>query len=151
MLWYPIKAVALSQKWYFLGTNGWSNDSVVIRCGTPKHTCRRHRTYRHLSDFLLMIERPDLRESGEFDQFAQRLGRLDEWEEVVHAFTREHSTQEIIELAQMLRIPVAPVCNGRTVGEHEQVAARGVYVEDPSGGFQRPIPPYLRLATRLLR
>jgi crotonobetainyl-CoA:carnitine CoA-transferase CaiB-like acyl-CoA transferase len=97
---------------------------------------------QQMSDFLLMIERPDLRESGEFDQFAQRLGRLDDWEEVVHAFTQKHSTPEIVELAQMLRIPVAPICNGKTMLEHEQVAARGVYVEDPSGGFQRPIPPY---------
>jgi crotonobetainyl-CoA:carnitine CoA-transferase CaiB-like acyl-CoA transferase len=97
---------------------------------------------QQMSDFLLMIERPDLRESGEFDQFVQRLGRLDEWEEIVHAYTLAHSTDEIIELAQMLRIPVAPICNGQTVLEQEQLKARGVFVEDPSGGFQRPIPPY---------
>ncbi len=97
---------------------------------------------QQMSDFLLMIERPDLRESHEFDQFVQRLGRLDEWEEIVHAYTLAHSTDEIIELAQMLRIPVAPICNGQTVLEQEQLKARGVFVEDPSGGFQRPLPPY---------
>ena len=97
---------------------------------------------QQLSDFLLLIERPDLRESGEFDQIAQRLARLDEWQEIVHAYTREHTTDELIELAQMLRIPVAPVCNGQTVLEHEQLKARGVFIEDPSGGFKRPIPPY---------
>jgi crotonobetainyl-CoA:carnitine CoA-transferase CaiB-like acyl-CoA transferase len=42
----------------------------------------------------------------------------------------------------MLRIPVAPVGHGKTVLEHAQLKARGVYVEDPSGGFHRPIPPY---------
>jgi len=99
-------------------------------------------TGQQMSDFLLLIERPDLRESGEFDQFAQRLGRLEEWEAVVHAYTRERSVEEIIELAQMLRIPVAPVNNGQTVLEHEQLKARGAFVEDPSGGFQRPLPPY---------
>ncbi len=97
---------------------------------------------QQMSDFLLMIGRPDLRESGEFSQFAQRLGRLDEWEEVVHAYTQTHATDEIIEQAQTLRIPVAPICNGKTVLEHEQVSARGVFAEDPSGGFLRPIPPY---------
>jgi crotonobetainyl-CoA:carnitine CoA-transferase CaiB-like acyl-CoA transferase len=97
---------------------------------------------QQMSDFLLMIGREDLRESGEFDQFGQRLARLEDWEEVVHAYTRKHSTREIVELAQMLRIPVAPICHGRTVLEHEQVLARGVYVEDPSGGFLRPVPPY---------
>jgi len=74
---------------------------------------------QQMSDFLLMIERGDLRASGEFDQFAQRLGRLEEWEEIVHAYTREHTTDEIIDLAQVLRIPVAPICNGQTVLEQE--------------------------------
>jgi len=97
---------------------------------------------QQMSDFLLMIERTDLRESGEFDQMAQRLVRLDEWEEIVHAYTKGHTTAEIIELARVLRIPVAPICNGRTILEQEQVRARGIYVEDPSGGFQRPIAPY---------
>ncbi|MAG34053.1 MAG: CoA transferase [Deltaproteobacteria bacterium] len=97
---------------------------------------------QQMSDFLLMIERPDLRESGEFDQFAQRLGRLEEWEEIVHRYTRAHTTAEIIELAQTLRIPVAPICNGQSVLEHEQLVARGAFMEDPSGGFRRPIPPY---------
>ncbi|MBW2230518.1 MAG: CoA transferase [Deltaproteobacteria bacterium] len=99
-------------------------------------------TAQQLSDFLLLIGRPELREKGEFDQFAQRLARLDEWEAIVHAYTREHTTDEIIEQAQMLRIPVAPVCNGQTVLEHEQLKARGTFIEDPSGGFKRPIPPY---------
>jgi crotonobetainyl-CoA:carnitine CoA-transferase CaiB-like acyl-CoA transferase len=97
---------------------------------------------QQMSDFLLMIERPDLRETGEFDQFAQRLGRLEDFEEIVHAYTKTHTTDEIVELAQMLRIPVAPICNGRTVLEHEQLVSRGVYVADPSGGFERPAPPY---------
>jgi len=99
-------------------------------------------TAQQMSDFLLLIERPELRESGEFDQFVQRLVRIAEWEEILHAYTREHSTLELIEKAQMLRIPVAPVCNGQTVLELEQLKARGVFIEDPSGGFQRPVPPY---------
>ena len=97
---------------------------------------------QQFSDFLLLIERPELRESGEFDQVAQRIARLDEWEEIVHAYTREHTTAELIELAQVLRIPVAPVCNGQTVLEHVQLKARGIFIEDPSGDFNRPIPPY---------
>lgn len=97
---------------------------------------------QQMSDFLLLIERPDLRETGEFDQFAQRLGRLADWETIVHAWTREHASAEIISLAQTLRIPVAPICDGRSVLEQEQLRARGVFVEDPSGGFMRPVPPY---------
>ncbi|MDG2336278.1 MAG: CoA transferase [Myxococcota bacterium] len=97
---------------------------------------------QQMSDFLMMIERPDLRESGEFEQFGQRLGRLEEWEGIVHAYTREHESGEIIELAQMLRIPVAPICHGRTVLEQAQLQARGAFVDDPSGDFKHPVAPY---------
>ncbi len=97
---------------------------------------------QQLSDFQLMIGRPDLRETGEFDTIPQRLARLDEWEAIVHAFTRERTTAEIVEHAQLLRIPVAPIGNGRSVLEHEQLVARESFAEDPSGGFQRPRPPY---------
>jgi crotonobetainyl-CoA:carnitine CoA-transferase CaiB-like acyl-CoA transferase len=99
-------------------------------------------TAQQLSDFLLLIERPEFRETGEFDQFAQRVGRLEEWESIVHGYTRKHTTQELIEQAQLLRIPVAPVSNGKSVLELDQLKARGVFIEDPSGGFKRPIPPY---------
>ena len=97
---------------------------------------------QQMSDFLLMIERPDLRESEEFHQPAQRLARLEEWEGIVHAHTRAHTSQEIIELAQLLRIPVAPVCNGRTVLEQEHLVARAAFAKDASGEFQHPLPPY---------
>ncbi|MCP4908551.1 MAG: CoA transferase [bacterium] len=97
---------------------------------------------QQMSDFMLMIDRTDLRDSGEFDQFGQRIVRLEEWEKIVHRYTLERTTAEIVESAQMLRIPVAPICNGKTALEHEQLVARGAFIEDPSGGFQRPIPPY---------
>jgi crotonobetainyl-CoA:carnitine CoA-transferase CaiB-like acyl-CoA transferase len=99
-------------------------------------------TAQQFSDFLVLIERPDLRDSGEFNSVAQRLARLAEWESIVHAFTRRHTTAEIIERAALLRIPVAPVCNGESVLAQDHLRERGVYSEDPSGGFSRPCPPY---------
>jgi crotonobetainyl-CoA:carnitine CoA-transferase CaiB-like acyl-CoA transferase len=99
-------------------------------------------TAQQFSDFLLMIERPDLRESHEFDTVAQRLTRLAEWEAIVHAWTRRHTTAEIIEQAALLRIPVSPVCSGESVLAHEQLRARAIYSEDASGGFLRPCAPY---------
>lgn len=99
-------------------------------------------TAQQLSDFLLLIERPEFRDTGEFDQFAQRMARLDEWQDIVHGYTRKHTTEEIIELAHVLRIPVAPVCNGQTVLEQEHLNARKAFIRDPSGDFVRPAPPY---------
>jgi crotonobetainyl-CoA:carnitine CoA-transferase CaiB-like acyl-CoA transferase len=99
-------------------------------------------TQQQMSDFLLVIERPDLMESGEFNQVPDRMARLEEWESIVNAWTAKHTTAEIVEKAALFRVPVAPVVNGRSVLEHEHLIAREIYSEDPSGGFQRPRPPY---------
>ncbi len=97
---------------------------------------------QQISDFLLMLGRPDLRETGEFNLAGQRSARIEEWEAIVHAYTTERTTAEVVEEAALLRIPVAPVLSGATVPIHEQFEARGVFSEDPSGGFIRPRPPY---------
>jgi crotonobetainyl-CoA:carnitine CoA-transferase CaiB-like acyl-CoA transferase len=99
-------------------------------------------TAQQFSDFLLLIGRPDLREDRELFLVQNRVARLDEWQAIVHAYTRAHTTAEIIEQATLLRIPVAPVNDGRAVFEHEQLRARGVFESDPTGRFQRPRPPY---------
>lgn len=103
-------------------------------------------TAQQISDFLLMIERADLRESGEYNLAGQRMGDMQRWLEIVHAWTREHSTAEIIEQASLLRIPVAPIGNGETVLQHEQLVAREIYrdcpAKDGAPGFRAPCPPY---------
>ena len=50
---------------------------------------------QQVSDFMLLIERPELREDRELAQVQGRLARFQEWNEIVHAFTREHTTAEI--------------------------------------------------------
>jgi crotonobetainyl-CoA:carnitine CoA-transferase CaiB-like acyl-CoA transferase len=97
---------------------------------------------QQFSDFLLLIERPDLREDEALFQVGSRMARLTEWNAIVHAFTRRHTTAEIVERASLLRIPVAPVSDGRSVREHEHLVARGAIGKDPSGSFEQPLPPY---------
>jgi len=99
-------------------------------------------TRQQFSDFLLMIERPDLREDEQLAQFAGRLMRFDEWNEIIHAWVGTKTTEEVIEHASLLRIPVAPVCNGETVQSHVQLAARGVFGPDATGQFVQPRRPY---------
>jgi crotonobetainyl-CoA:carnitine CoA-transferase CaiB-like acyl-CoA transferase len=94
-------------------------------------------------DFLLLIERSDLLGDEELARIDGRWRRADEWNEIVRAWTTRHATAEIVEKAALLRIPVAPVNDGRSVLEHEQFAARGVFVKNPSGDFLQPRPPYL--------
>ncbi|MBW2419262.1 MAG: CoA transferase [Deltaproteobacteria bacterium] len=97
---------------------------------------------QQFSDFLLLIERPDLREDEQLAQFAGRLMRFQEWNEIIHAWLTTKTTAEIVEGASLLRIPVAPICNGETVQAHEQLQARGVYGPDAEGRFVRPRRPY---------
>jgi len=97
---------------------------------------------QQFSDFLLMIERPDLREDEALAQFAGRLMRFDEWNEIMRPWLSSKPTTEIIEQASLLRIPVAPICNGETVQTHEQLVARHVYGPDAEGRFVRPRRPY---------
>jgi crotonobetainyl-CoA:carnitine CoA-transferase CaiB-like acyl-CoA transferase len=97
---------------------------------------------QQFSDFLLMIERPDLREDEQLAQFAGRMMRFDEWNEIMRGWLSKKTTAEIIELASLLRIPVAPICNGETVQTHEQLVERGVYGPDAEGGFVQPRRPY---------
>ncbi len=98
---------------------------------------------QQFADFLLLIERPDLRGDRTLFAVASRLARFEEWNAIVHAFTKRHTTAEIVERASRLRIPVAPVNDGERVRGHEHLVARGVLARDPSGSFERPLPPYL--------
>ena len=70
---------------------------------------------QQFDDFLVLIERPDLLGDDDLARAAGRQARSDEWNEAVHAWTRRHTTAEIVERARELRIPVAPVLDGRTV------------------------------------
>jgi crotonobetainyl-CoA:carnitine CoA-transferase CaiB-like acyl-CoA transferase len=99
-------------------------------------------TRQQFSDFLLMIGRPDLREDEQLAQFAGRLMRFDEWNGIMREGLTTKTTEEVIADASLLRIPVAPVCNGDTVQRHEQLAARGVFGLDAEGSFVRPRRPY---------
>ena len=98
---------------------------------------------QQFQSFLLLIERPDLIADEALALFPERRKRWTWWNETVHAYTRTQRTADLIERASELRIPVAPVNDGKRVLEHPHLIERGVYVEDPSGGFQRPVSPYL--------
>jgi crotonobetainyl-CoA:carnitine CoA-transferase CaiB-like acyl-CoA transferase len=96
---------------------------------------------QQFSDFLLLIERPDLQEDDQLAQFAGRLMRFDEWNEIVQAWTRKKTTEEIIDRASLLRIPVAPICNGQTVQNHEHLVTRRVFGRSADGRFAQPRRP----------
>jgi len=101
-------------------------------------------TRQQFNDFCLLIERPDLSD-GEIQwwNIGVRNERMDEWNEMVRAWTTLHTTAEVVERAALLRIPVAPVNSGRTVCDHPHFRARGNYQPNPRGGFLQPGPSYM--------
>jgi crotonobetainyl-CoA:carnitine CoA-transferase CaiB-like acyl-CoA transferase len=100
-------------------------------------------TREQWESFVIMIERPDLLETAEFASLVTRIVRADEWNEMVRAWTTRHTTAEIVEMAAALRIPVAPVADGRMLVDMDHPRARGVYVDSASGEFLMPRRPYL--------
>jgi crotonobetainyl-CoA:carnitine CoA-transferase CaiB-like acyl-CoA transferase len=97
---------------------------------------------QQFSDFLLLIERPDLREDRALFAQLNRIARFDEWQAIVSDFMAKHTTAEIVERASLLRIPVSPVNDGAGVLANAHLRARGAFWRDPTGSFEMPRPPY---------
>lgn len=93
--------------------------------------------------FCILIERPDLLETAEFAALATRSQRADEWNAMVREYTTKHTTAEIVEAAAALRIPVAPVADGKILLDLDHPQERGVFLRDPLDEFSMPRRPYL--------
>lgn len=99
-------------------------------------------TRQQISDFMLLIERPDLVDDEELAMVAGRIARFEEWTEIVRNFTRRHTTAEILERAAALRIPAAPVLDAAGALRHAPFVERGVFVPDASHSRLVPRRPY---------
>jgi crotonobetainyl-CoA:carnitine CoA-transferase CaiB-like acyl-CoA transferase len=99
-------------------------------------------TGQQFRDFLVLIERPDLLDDHELATAPGRTRRMREFLEAVHPWTRRRTTDEIIELATLMRIPVAPIGTGETVTRFEHFRERETFVSHPGGDFVQPRVPY---------
>jgi crotonobetainyl-CoA:carnitine CoA-transferase CaiB-like acyl-CoA transferase len=99
-------------------------------------------TAQQFQDFLVLIERPDLLDDHELSSAMGRSKRLHEVLDIIQTWTTKHTTSECIELASLMRIPVAPVGNGPSVLEMNHVAERGPFVPSADGAFRQPRVPY---------
>src|SRR5262249_60882180 len=69
----------------------------------------------------------------------QRRHEVYEW---IHAWTRRHTVAEVLERASLLRIPAAPIGDGRSLTTMEAFRARGVFVPAPERPWVQPRVPY---------
>lgn len=97
---------------------------------------------QQFDDFLVLIERPDLIDGGEWAGLGTRATRWDEWNAIVRGWTTQHTTAEIVEQAALMRIPVSPVADAPTLLQLPHIVERGVFVADPMGEFQLPRRPW---------
>jgi crotonobetainyl-CoA:carnitine CoA-transferase CaiB-like acyl-CoA transferase len=93
-------------------------------------------------DFAAMVDCPQL---TEIPQLRFQIGR---WEyrdlirELIGPWLAEHTVEEIVELGQLFRLPIAPLGNGSTIRDMAYMRDRGVFVRNPAG-FHQPRPPWL--------
>jgi crotonobetainyl-CoA:carnitine CoA-transferase CaiB-like acyl-CoA transferase len=106
-------------------------------------------TGQQWKDFCVLIGRPDVGEDERFYSGAQRMEHLASMQEMIQGWTRERTIDEIVESASLMRIPVAPVGDGRNLPQMDHFIERGVFVENPAG-FLQPRIPY-RLEKTALR
>lgn len=93
-------------------------------------------------DFLAMVECPQLEE---IEQLRFQIGRWayrDLIREQIGPWLAERTVEEIVELGQLFRLPIAALGNGSTIREMEYVKQRGAFVHNPAG-FHQPRAPWL--------
>lgn len=93
-------------------------------------------------DFCAMVDKPEWIEDESLMYFSHRIKQRDEMAAVIDSWMGERTVDEIIELATLFRIPVAPVGNGATVGTFDHFLEGGYFVEHPGAAFLQPTPPY---------
>lgn len=93
-------------------------------------------------DFAAMVDCPEL---SEIEQLRFQIGRWEyrDWiRERIDPWLRQRTVDEIVDLGQLFRLPLAPLGNGATIPTMDHIVERGVYVDNPAG-FRQPRPPWL--------
>jgi crotonobetainyl-CoA:carnitine CoA-transferase CaiB-like acyl-CoA transferase len=99
-------------------------------------------TGQQWKDFCLLIGRPELGDDERFYEARVRMHHLAFVQQAMHAFTKQHTVDEIIARAGELRIPAAPIGDGKRVLEFDHLRERGVFVRSADGDFVQPRVPY---------
>ncbi|MCA9504254.1 MAG: CoA transferase [Myxococcales bacterium] len=98
-------------------------------------------TGQQWKDLCALMGRPDVGDDARYLDGSARMREIETIQPIIHAWTRAHTIDEIVELANLMRIPVAPIGDGRNVLDFDHFRAREVFVDHPDG-FKAPRIPY---------
>ncbi|MCA9502186.1 MAG: CoA transferase [Myxococcales bacterium] len=99
-------------------------------------------TSQQWQDFAVLIERPELGLDPSLNHMMTRVARSAELVPIVRDYTRRHTTAELLERCELLRVPAAPIGNGESLPKLDHLRTRGVFVRNPRGDFLQPRIPY---------
>ncbi len=98
-------------------------------------------TAQQWMDFSLLVEHPEWADDPMLAHMMTRIARAEEIRASVRAYTREHTTEELLERSELLRVPAAPIGHGALLPTIDHLTERGVFVRNPRGGFLQPRVP----------
>jgi crotonobetainyl-CoA:carnitine CoA-transferase CaiB-like acyl-CoA transferase len=93
-------------------------------------------------DFAAMVECPEFVEIEQLQFQIGRWGYRDFIRERIGPWMAERTVEEIVELGQLFRLPIAALGNGSTIRDMDYMTERDVFVPNPAG-FHQPRPPWL--------
>jgi crotonobetainyl-CoA:carnitine CoA-transferase CaiB-like acyl-CoA transferase len=93
-------------------------------------------------DFAAMVDCPEFTEIPDLRFQLGRWAYRDWIRERIGPWMRERTVDEIVELGQLFRLPIAPLGNGSTIPHIDHMRERGVFVDNPAG-FRQPRTPWL--------
>src|SRR6201997_4448336 len=89
-----------------------------------------------------MVDCPQLEEIEQLRFQIGRWGYRDLIREQIGPWMTQRTVEEIVELGQLFRLPMAALGNGSTIRDMEYARQRGVFIDNPAG-FHQPRPPWL--------
>ena len=93
-------------------------------------------------DFCVLVERPDWGDDPDLGVMAKRAARRDELVAAIDGWCAERTNAEVLELADLLRVPAAVVGDGPTIPTMDHLMDRKAFVRNLKGGFLQPAIPW---------
>ena len=89
-----------------------------------------------------VIGRPDMADDEQLGTMLGRFQRAQEVNDALHAWTMQHTADEIVAACVEARVPAAIVGNGAELPRNEHLAARKTFVRQPDESWIRPRAPF---------